>query len=414
MFAGATTGNKDRVMGKVTVTLCCILVIAASTHASANVGVFYGSGATIELIKSDQVQLVSEEVTISPTCAATRAFDKVECRCKFVLKNLSKKSAKVHVGFPLDYEGHGESAARDATDMVMSYHFIARDADSTYHVQHVAGGGDDEKYRELFLWDMTFAPKEVKTLHVGYVISMSQTGAVTLKDQKSLVLRPEKPWHAMLEGCFLEHFNYITETGRSWAGPIEKATFRVEAGPFEWFLSRRSLDEGSTVASFATMIAAQSELVAEQAAHPNAKPSPELMEKITAGLPNVKLAAAFYREISPKGWKEQSDQGTLTWEFRNFTPGPPVRLRYYFVTFPDDVASCDRWVRLVLGDKPARADLMELREIAAAFYGVAPHTESAKRFVKQQIWYDANSGLRESQLNQKRQAILKHLDEMAK
>ena len=54
---------------------------------------------------------------------------------------------------------------------------------------------------------------------------MSYTGAVTLRDKNDLILRPEKPWHAMSKGCIVEHFNYITETGCSWAGPIEKATF---------------------------------------------------------------------------------------------------------------------------------------------------------------------------------------------
>ena len=64
--------------------------------------------------------------------------------------------------------------------------------------------------------------------------------------------------------------------------------------------------------------------------------------------------------------------------------------------------------------KPTKADLLELREIAAAFYGIAPKSNSAKRFVKQQIWYHANKGLRESKLTEKQQAILAHLDGMGR
>ncbi len=394
--------------------LCCVLVLLPSSKAIANVGVFFGSGSTIELIKSDQVQLVSEEVTISPTCGAARGFDRVDYLCKFVLKNLSKKPVKVHLGFPLDGEVHGADSAPDATEMVMSYHFIARDADNTYHVRYVGSGGDKRKCNELFLWDMTFASEETRVLRVGYIIPVSYTGAVTLKDKKDLILRPEKPWHAMLEGCILEYFNYITETGRSWAGPIEKATFRVEIGPFEWFLDRRSLDEGNAAASFATVITAQSALAAQNAAQPNSDPDPGLMKKMLAGPPDAKLAAALYREVSPDGWKRESEHGAMTWEFHNFKPGPPLRLRYYFVMFPDGAASCDGWVRLVLGAKPTKADMLELREITAAFYGIAPRTKSAKRFVEQQVWYHAKNGLRDSELNKKQQAILKRLDEIAK
>ena len=81
-------------------------------------------------------------------------FDTAEYRCKFILKNLTKKPTKIRVGFPLDREVHGAGPASNATDMVMSYHFIARDADNTYHVQYI-GGGDKSKYNDLFLWDMT-------------------------------------------------------------------------------------------------------------------------------------------------------------------------------------------------------------------------------------------------------------------
>ncbi len=322
--------------------------------------------------------------------------------CKFVLKNLSKKPVKVHVGFPLDREVHGTGPAPDATDMVMSYHFIARDADNTYHVQYVTG--DKSKYNELFLWDMTFASEETKVLQVGYIIPMSYTAAVTLRGKIDLPLRPEKPWHAMLEGCIVEHFSYITETGSSWAGPIEKATFRVEAGSFEWFLDRRPTENAIEMALFAAQFAAQ----------PKAKPDPELMKKMMGGPPETSLSVAAYRDVSPDGWKQDSEHGAITWEFRNFRPGPPLRLRYYSVLFPRDTKSCDEWVRLVLGAKPAKADLLELREITAAFYGIAPQSESAKKFAVQQIWYHPKSGLRESELSDNQQAVLKSLDSIAK
>ena len=97
------------------------------------------------------------------------------------------------------------------------------------------------KYPDLFLWDMTFAAGETKTLHVGYILPMSFAGGTTRKlDDPEKILNPqyEKPWHARIEGCMVVFFSYITETGQSWAGPIEKATFRVRNTVFEDGLRR--------------------------------------------------------------------------------------------------------------------------------------------------------------------------------
>ena len=168
-----------------TAVLTFVVVVFFGVNAIANVGVFYGSGKTIELIKSDQVQLVSEEVTISPQWGAVAELDRVEYRCKFILKNRSEKSVKVYVGFPLDRELHGTTTP-DATDTVLSYHFIARDADNTYHVQYVSGGGDTSKYNELFLWEMAFAAGETKVLQVGYILPMSITMSLTNREQGTI------------------------------------------------------------------------------------------------------------------------------------------------------------------------------------------------------------------------------------
>ena len=380
--------------------IICITVLVFAANASANVGIFYGSGKTIELVKSDHVQLVSEEVTISPKCGAVYDLDTIEYCCKFVLKNRSQESVKVQVGFPLDRELHGTTIL-DATDTVMSYHFIARDADNTYHVRYVNDGGKTSKYKELFLWDMAFAVGETKVLHVGYILPMSITGALTNKDtEKWMKSHYEKPWHRTLEACLIEHFNYITETGRSWAGPIEEATFRVETGGFEGYLDRRPTVPGRDLALFAKQLVPESQISLIDA------PKTEVKDLF----PETKFAATLYREISPDGGKYDSEHGVMTWEFRNFQPGPALRFQYYFVMIAEDASDCDAWVNLVLGAKPKKTNVLELREIAAAFYGIAPNTESAKKFAEQQIWYHPKKWIRDSELSEKRQAVLRRLD----
>jgi hypothetical protein len=54
-----------------------------------------------------------------------------------------------------------------------------------------------------------------------------------------------------------------------------------------------------------------------------------------------------------------------------------------------------------------------LREIVAAFFGVAPQTASVKRFAEQQVWYNAESKVRESDLTKPRQDVLARFKEIA-
>ena len=59
-------------------------------------------------------------------------------------------------------------------------------------------------------------------------------------------------------------------------------------------------------------------------------------------------------------------------------------------------------MRQVLGKTPANTDLLELREIVAAFFGVAPQSASVKRLVAQQVWYNPQSKLSEAALDESR------------
>ena len=145
--------------------LACMLLAVIESSLFANAGFFGGSGHTIELSQSDQIQMVSEEVTIAPLPGFTSELDEVEYRCRFVLKNLSPTATTIQVGLPLDGESgehsldEDESSASDVdeTDRVMSYRFIARDDDNTYHVRYLRQDRH-AKFRRLFMWDMAFAP----------------------------------------------------------------------------------------------------------------------------------------------------------------------------------------------------------------------------------------------------------------
>ena len=362
------------------------LVSAFAAAANANTGIFFGSGQTITLGKSEQVQMVSEDVTVKPNCSRYLPTDSVDYRCKFVLKNLTAKPVTIQVGFPLDSEFARKEKQPPTTDLVLDYGFIARDDKTTYHIRFVPNDSE-KKFSRLFVWDMAFDPEETKVLHVAYRIGMSQGISSTRKDQETLP-RYEKRWHNVLEVCFIESFSYVTETGKSWAGPIERAKFCVETAGLEYCLKHRPMRDFDL---------------------PNPKTAQERWEYATT-IPMI--GGAFYQSIEPGGGTFDAETGTTTWEYRPYKPGEPLYFTYYFVAIPRTAANCERWVRHVLGENPDKADLAELREIAAAFYGIVPKSASAKKFVEQQIWYHPKDGLQEAKLNEEQKEVLSRLDKI--
>ena len=207
-------------------TLIAIVVVLAPGLAYANAGVFEGSGHTVKLIHSENVQMRSEKVMIIPGRGrflfdgGVGGMDRVQYYCTFVLKNRSPKTVTVQVGFPLtsQFVRHGDWKAEEATELVLKYNFIARDGDKTYHVRFVPRD-QDEKLGAIFLWDMTFQGNETRELRVAYEIPMAMALASTAKSSDPADQRNYKIWFMTVEAAMTEWFEYVTVTGQSWAGP---------------------------------------------------------------------------------------------------------------------------------------------------------------------------------------------------
>ena len=80
------------ILGLALLTMCGEVV--------GNTGVFFGSGQSIQLVKSADVQMVSEDVLITPRCGATAIMGSADYRCEFVLKNLSKRRCRIRSSPP--------------------------------------------------------------------------------------------------------------------------------------------------------------------------------------------------------------------------------------------------------------------------------------------------------------------------
>ena len=302
-------------------------------------------------------------------------------------------------------------------------------------MRHVVGT-PGEPYGHVFLWNMQFAAGETKTLRVGYILPMSYTMGSTFKQELLDAARetrplsaagsPPKPKNAagkpdhdsihsendrtvdhadMAQAeavlrrlgttvCVVVGFSYITETGRSWAGPIKHATFRFANTVFEHCLRR-----------YPFYVGGEKEDLPPGAAIPGEGRS--LVEEMDVAIFGYEIGlklGTVYPQISPAGWKPayipeippgkpepKYEPDGMVWKFENYKPGPPLEFAYYLLGFPEKIGDCDPWVKQMLGKTPTKAEVLELREILATFFGIAPKTVAVKRFVEQQIWFNPQS-----------------------
>ncbi len=400
-------------------SLCLAALTIFCGEAFGNMGVFYGYGHTLQLVNTANVQMVSEEVTISPKCGATPLASVVEFRCKFVLKNRTTKPVDIQVGFPLGRTSKVDPKWQEpSSNPISDYSFTARDGRQTYYVRYEAADSQ-KKFRKILLWEMTFASKESKTVVVRYKIPVSPTfGAFTpslfdsalintssskLSSDQLLELFAMRNPLREFGFCDSYEFAYVTETGRSWAGPIESATFRLNDQQFQKDLNDSFQKEATLNRN---------------------RPSTDA----TRG-PDLQLAEIFktpFRTVSPEGWKPASmpavsasgttaasEPNCLVLKYDNYEPKQPLVFHYYGLPFPQKADECEEWIRTALGQEPKQSVVLELRELLAAFFGVPPKSETVKDFASTQVWFTPDRAIKESELTAEQKAILTRLEEIA-
>ncbi len=220
-----------------------ISVFALALTARGNAGVFRGNGRTPVLGSTTRIQMVEEEVVMQPLRGnwpvddSARNLDPMRFHCTFRLRNLTDETVTVQVGFPLDGERlpvNDQPVNQSA--IIARYAFVAGTADQVFPVRYVPCDGK-KKFSRLFLWEMTFRPRQEITLYVHYQTDGAMGLAITTKDEKP---SPHRYRHLrLLEHSIMQGHFYVTETGNSWAGEIEKAVFRIVPFEFEEYLARR-------------------------------------------------------------------------------------------------------------------------------------------------------------------------------
>lgn len=374
------------------------MALAMLDGAYANVGVFNGSGQTPIVEKTDAVQMVEEEVLMTPRKAkgpvtgSCRNFDPMDYRCTFKLRNLKDESVELQVGFPLDIETYRMKGvhAEDVGKLVESFNFSAYSGNEKFKVRFVPQD-KEKKFSKLFLWTMKFAAHEEQTLVVSYTMEgyLGLSPVVTL-DAKDEVEDLQDIDDGLLFRSFAfgigEAHIYVTGTGSCWAGDIQKATFKYFPQDFEAYLAKRgALDETED----------ERNLRQEE----KGKRGKEARKKSSKGMRNLlkpECRLVRYWHPSPDKWTRKDDgAGRFHYEL-TFTPFRPSKddsiiLGYVappMPTEPDDVDILEDEVREFVKSYGGHEKqyLRDVKDIVLEFYGIKTGNTRIAPFIDKQCW----------------------------
>ena len=155
----------------------------------------------------------------------------------------------------------------------------------------------------------------------------------------------------------LEYFGYVTLTGNSWSGKIEKASFQVYTEGFEEYLKQRPIVEGLKGND---------------------------LEQAKKRFPV--LHPVVVRKFSASGWKANG-KGFLTLEFKDYTPKENLTFLYYLVSFPKNLNDAQSLAKQFKEKQFKQEDLQDLIDILKEYNGEKSKNERIQNFIKNQVWY---------------------------
>ena len=375
--------------------LMCAVCMCLTSFSWSDTGVFYGTGQNIRQTTSEEIQLVSIDVVINPKAE----LGNVDYSCTFVLKNLTDKAEKVKVGLPLNsYDAGGgprhRYVERSAQERIKQYSFVVCENTRPYEVDFTPYD-EEKKYDAVFNWNMNFKPHELITLSINYNIDISEgsmvpTGKEDLssmsQDESMVYMKDKKLWMGILEQSCIKTFGYITETGSTWAGNVEQATFTVVTEPYETIFDRINYFSGIN--------------------------SLDKERQLMKRLEFPEDYPWWFRRVLPEGWKPIKNG--IQWSYKNFKPKEPIMIGYYLTKLPryaKDIGPLIHTCKYFCEKESWNvSDLISLKEIVLATFGKEPADKCAKAFVEDQIWYKPHKEFSMKKVTKEQQAIVKEFD----
>ena len=392
-------------------TLCLLLFVFISCFG--NVGVFGGSGQTPMLEKTADIQMVEEEIIMIPSRGnypvdtSCRNLDKMDFRCRFILRNLSDKKVVLPVGFPLDVELRylwDEKRQYNQQAIISFYAFTAGTKDKTFPVRFVPWD-KKKKFSKLFLWEMTFEPKEEIELLVNYTMPGYMGLDMTIRNRDWDNRKPYKCDYLDVLTCGSGQAQfYVTETGSSWAGVIEKAVFRYYPYDFEEYLAKRGAWE-------------ESGKDRKKRLEMRKKKPEDSTWLFCSDMPMIRTWNPAFEQWQPKQGKHKRDR-YLELVFQPYKPEKKdnIRIGYTFVCMPQTAEEFEAYCYVIKGKLKRNAEFKEkaktanpklyekywknrnippygaevrknIADVILEFHGIARNNPEIADFLADQVWY---------------------------
>lgn len=368
-------------MRRLIVVIGCVI----GSAAMANVGVFSGSGQTPVVEKTDAVQMVEEVVVMTPRAAdgpvGTNCSnqDPMDYHCTFRLRNLTDKAVKIQAGFPLDAQFLRYGEKQTTEELVKRFDFSVEVRGQATEVRYVPFDRD-QKFSQIFLWPIEFAPKEELKLVVKYRMRGYLGLMDTFAKEKRLDEKDFRHGFGILSTGVGEGHFYVTGTGSCWAGVIEKAVFKYYSQEFEAHLRKRGAYDES--------VNERKERLA----------SLDKKGRRLRGLmrPDSRLVRNW--SPAPEEWKKVEDgAGRFHYEWVK-TPFKPelkggISLAYVAPPIPVEPSDVDLLERGLKESGKFDAEVCrDLKDIALEFYGVNTGNKRIGEFLQAQCWFGRETG----------------------
>ena len=373
-----------------------LLSFCASINSFGNVAVFGGYGSNLELKSNADIQMISEDINITMlrsgqySTGNARWFsqNKARYKCRFKLKNLSDKEISIQVGFPLgtnkNWYTFNKRNELYQVETISRFNFIAGTKRGTYPIKFYPYD-KKQKYSLIFLWDMKFKPHETIDLLVTYTMSGWQGLGSTQK--RPYTWKPYKHnYLKLLEYGVSNTFAYVTKTGKSWAGNIEKAVFTINDYEFDNMITRRGLFETTELDPY--------------------------YEKKKNGYKD--WGNKILKRIEPIGWNEiiKNKKPTIRWEYTNYVPKKNIEIMYLQTAVPANIEQFNFLIKKIKGQnkkynqnlkhyknsrKPkvlSKSDIKNIADAILEFYGLKTNNPEIAEFLNKQFWYKHGTNLK--------------------